>query len=886
MRELGTCRRSSESTVALEENMGGETLEEPMEVDEAFVGECNGKDIMVGVLGSDLYIDGVCTRGSDDAELNDEVGCGGGSVEEDKDVNPAGGGASGVGNRAGDTFEGSQVVRSLETKSEHETAELDGNGSSQVTLKSPDGQKSIDDGKLDTEMLEKEAKSDVTQVESDIRQSIEEQAGSDEQTGSHGEQDIEDEESDDAEQQKTRDEKVTRCSSTKPGSSEKNYEVTYQVPTEKEREFSVHDLVWGKVRSHPWWPGQIFESSDASPLAMKHSKKDCHLVAYFGDKTFAWNEASQLKPFRTHFSSIAKQNSSESFQNAVDCALDEVRRRVEFGLICSCVPKDTDGKIKTQTVENAGIRQGVDLPNVVDESLNVSSFSPTKLIGYLKTLAELPTGGFDRLQLSIAKAQLLAFYRLKGCSYLPEVQYCGGLDDDNKLSNNAKKSLSEDGKHATHVTKNDGQAIGKLKATSSGRNRKHNLKDGIYSGKKKRSLSEIVGGSPDSPRSDYWSDDVNGDQASQAHPKKIKNIDHYADDPGPKGARKTISLAKVSNTTKPSFKIGDRIRRVASQLTRAPSPMIKFTADKSQIAYGSPEGFSGNSSDVFSPNIEEAQSSSPSFPTEFSSLDDLLSLLQLMAQDPRGDYGFLKVIVSFFSDFRNSIVVGDYSGEEILPTNKVGTKRKKPPVGGSQETFEFDDLGDTYWMGMEIQNGSEQQPSQGSGRKDNEPAPSEPEKPVQVRRKTYSRRRYSGSDLAEVPEKPGQYSGSDHVEVPEKPPGYIDDKSPAELVLNFADLDSVPSEASLNKIFRRFGPLKETETEVDRSSSRARVVFKKCADAEVAFSSVKKFNIFGSVPVNYQLNYTPSALFKASSFPATHDQEMHLDLSSFELNMV
>ncbi|MED6132182.1 hypothetical protein PIB30_016821 [Stylosanthes scabra] len=871
MRELGTCRKSSESTVALDENMSGETLEEPMEVDEAFVGECNGRDIMVGVLGSDLYIDGVCTRGSDDAELNDEFGCGGGSVEEDKDVNPEGGGASGVGNGAGDAFEGSQVVRSLETKSEHEMAELDGNGVSQVTLKM-DGQKNINNRKVDTEMLEKEAKSDVTQVESDIRQSIEEQAGSDEQTGSHGEEENEDEEFDDAEQQKTTDGKVTKRSST-----------------EKEREFSVHDLVWGKVRSHPWWPGQIFESSDASALAMKHSKKDCHLVAYFGDKTFAWNEGSQLKPFRTHFSNIAKQNSSESFQNAVDCALDEVRRRVELGLVCSCVPKDTYGKIKTQTVENAGIREGVNLTDGVDDSLNVSSFSPRKFLEYLKTLAELPTGGFDRFELSVAKGQLLSFYRLKGCSYLPEVQYCGGLDDDNRLSNDAEKSLSEDDEHGTHVTKNDGKAsTGKLKATSSGHKRKHNLKDGINSGKKKRSLSEIVGGSPDSPRNDYWSDDVNGDQASPALSKKTKNIDHFADESGPKGSRKTISLAKVSNTPKPSFKIGDRIRRVASQLTGAPSSIIKFTADKFQNADGSPEGFSGNASDVFSPKIEEAgpESSSPSVPTEFSSLDDLLSLLQLVAQDPRGDYSFLKVIVSFFSDFRNSIVVGDYSGEEILPTNKVGTKRKKPPIGGSQETFEFDDLGDTYWRGMEIQNGSEQQPSQGSSRKDNEHVPSEPEKPVQVRRKTYTRRRYSGSNLAEVPEKPEQYSGTDLVEVPEKPPGYIDDKSPAELVLNFADLDSVPLETSLNKIFKRFGPLKETETEVDRSSSRARVVFKKCADAEVAFSSVKKFNIFGSVPVNYQLNYTPSALFKASSFPTTHDQEMHLDLSSFELNMV
>lgn len=43
-------------------------------------GPCNGKDVMLEVLGSDVYIDGVCTRGSD-AEPNVQVGCGGDSVE-------------------------------------------------------------------------------------------------------------------------------------------------------------------------------------------------------------------------------------------------------------------------------------------------------------------------------------------------------------------------------------------------------------------------------------------------------------------------------------------------------------------------------------------------------------------------------------------------------------------------------------------------------------------------------------------------------------------------------------------------------------------------------------------------------------------------------------
>ncbi|KAI5444567.1 hypothetical protein KIW84_012998 [Lathyrus oleraceus] len=50
------------------------------------------------------------------------------------------------------------------------------------------------------------------------------------------------------------------------------------------------------------------------------------------------------------------------------------------------------------------------------------------------------------------KAQLLAFYRLKGYSYLPEFQYFRGLDDDINLSiNDTDKRLSEVNEHIIHV---------------------------------------------------------------------------------------------------------------------------------------------------------------------------------------------------------------------------------------------------------------------------------------------------------------------------------------------------------------------------------------------------------------------------------------------------
>ncbi|CAI8602984.1 unnamed protein product [Vicia faba] len=789
----------------------------------------------------DLHIDGVL--GASHADLNHDLGFDG-SIEVVKDVNPIVEGVS--------VFEGSQDVRFLEGNIENEMIEMSGN---EAALKTLDEKKVVV-----SEILEKEVMRDVVEVEFDAGK-----VGISEKIDSHEELEFSDAEE---VKVKAKDGKVIKHVSMK--SSGKSYQASYQLPVEKEGKFSMNDLVWGKVRSHPWWPGQIFDPLDSSAEAMKHFRKNRYLVAYYGDGTYAWNEASKLKSFRSHFPYIEKNKNSEVFQTAVDSALDEVKRRVEFGLACSCIPKDTYEKIKHQTIENCGIQQEPSFINRVDEALSVSSFLPEKLMQYLKDLSKFPTGGFDRLELLIAKAQLLAFYRLKGYSYLSEFQYFRGLDNDINLSiNDADKRLSEVNEHTIHVGEiGDQIGTGDSKATNlSRRKRKHKLKDDAYPAKKK-SLLERASVTPDSTHGDYQNDKAIANMPYPVLSKKRKTINLYADVSGMKSRKKTISLEKSSNTTIQSFKIGECIRRVASQLTGGPS-LLKCSGNRSQTADGNADSFSGNKSDSFSPNLEGTQKSSLNIPTEVSSLDDLLSLLQRVAQEPRGDYSLLNVIVSFFSDFRNSIVIADDSEKEILPTNEVSTKRKKQHIGESPETLDADDLKDTHC----IQNGSEELKSQRRSKLDHQQhAISEQEKPVYV----YTRRSYSKK----------QCFDSNHAEVPEKPSGYIDEKSPAELVLNFAELDSVLSETSLNNVLKHFGPLKESETEIDRGTNRARVVFKKCADAEVAFSSAKKFNIFGRSHVDYQLNYLPSAFLKTASFSKTPDEEMHFNLSNVELNMV
>lgn len=192
-----------------------------------------------------------------------------------------------------------------------------------------------------------------------------------------------------------------------------------------EMNYCISDLVWGKVTGHPWWPGQIFDPSEASEKAKRHLKKDCYLIAYFGDQTFAWNDVSMIKPFQMHFSQMVKQSNSENFHHAVDCALEEVARRVEFGLSCPCMPEEVFSKL--QVTYNAGIRKQSSRRNGGNRFINAMSFEPMKLVNFVKSLAQSPLVESDRLNFVTARAQSLAFYHSKGYSQLPEFPVLGGL---------------------------------------------------------------------------------------------------------------------------------------------------------------------------------------------------------------------------------------------------------------------------------------------------------------------------------------------------------------------------------------------------------------------------------------------------------------------------
>ncbi|XP_076947036.1 uncharacterized protein LOC143618843 [Bidens hawaiensis] len=261
---------------------------------------------------------------------------------------------------------------------------------------------------------------------------------------------------------------------------------------EKEGEYKVTDIVWAKVKNYPWWPAQIFDPSSSTDKAKKYSNKKGLLVGYFGDQSFAWNKPSNIKPFRKNFSKLEKQSNSKPFLHAVDCALDEVSRRVDFGLACSCLSKEVYDKIKSQEFVNAGITKEASRIAGGDRFSTVSSFKPLKVVQSVQELAKEQFDGFDRLEVLSVRTQLLAFFRWKGWKGCYQFQALNFLDElDNKLEDKSEVPLTEENK----VVENEKPASVNKKVKS--KKRKPDVSDSDDSEdsvphKKERSLTNMT----------------------------------------------------------------------------------------------------------------------------------------------------------------------------------------------------------------------------------------------------------------------------------------------------------------------------------------------------------------------------------------------------------
>ena len=195
-------------------------------------------------------------------------------------------------------------------------------------------------------------------------------------------------------------------------------------------QFSPGDFVWGKIKNHPWWPGQVHDSCHASELAKSTRRREEQslLVAYFGDRTFAWCEPSQLKHFSDGFDEMARQSVSKSFVKALKEALDAIQVSWE---------SDTFDR----TIENAGIMDGTVMPKGQLKGFKIREKSPEEMLGRIRELA-CEVSGAELLEITGIRAWFSLFYKATGLRLVHEDRGFGESVEKAEKSSQRKKMRS------------------------------------------------------------------------------------------------------------------------------------------------------------------------------------------------------------------------------------------------------------------------------------------------------------------------------------------------------------------------------------------------------------------------------------------------------------
>lgn len=707
--------------------------------------------------------------------------------------------------------------------------------------------------------------------------------------------------------------------------------VSYHIPDLKISNFSLSDLVWGKVKSHPWWPGQIFDPADASKLASKYRKKDAFLIAYYGDKTFAWCDYSQLKPFYPHFSQLEKLCNSETFSKGINDILMEVSRRIVLGMACSCLRMEEYSNIKYQKIENAGIRGG-NIEAVLDKSHIIGYFQPDKLVEYIKTLSLFPNGEVDKLEFTTAWSQLKAFYHSKGYAELPAFVFSGGEMEIEAETNKEDTMTEAESSLNKIIEKQKSSAKLIIDKTSP------NL---INNGKRKAEAKV--------PQKLNTSSSKKRNTGTESATIDLGTYKKITIDPVNIFEDKELKSPPPPSITS-SFKIGELIKRAASNLTGV-SPTSKCLSETVT-----------KKDDVDDFNMPN-QNTDLRVSEDCNSTYEMLSQLCIAATDPMNEYSFVTPIVDFYTEFRNfCISSSSISGDlESAPPEKRRRRRSKKAMSqptASSEICSSEDEKIATKHGIFSQNTTSEIGSDDGrpiarrkrGRPKKTPQPASPDssetkKPIAriIRKKSTTKssqaqapdteKRKRGrpkkvitdivasdlspkalywSDTGFINEKSSsrnqnlnQYkrrkstgqslelqlgtliSDTQHKFLTERSIISVDEKIvnelvPTSLFLNFSTEKSLPSETDLIRKFSRYGPLKEAETEVLRKTNQAKVVFKRRFDADNAFNNAGKYSIFGPELLSYQLkSWTPKSILEEMP-EETHDMPTEDNLDAAE----
>lgn len=205
--------------------------------------------------------------------------------------------------------------------------------------------------------------------------------------------------------------------------------------------FREGDMVWAKVKSHPWWPGQVYNPAFASAMARSKRKSGHMLIAFFGDSSYGWFIESDLVPFEPNYVQKSKQSTSRTFTKAVEESVDELGRRAALGLTCPCRNSSyfKPAKVKGYVmVDIAGyVTPGVYTERQIEGARN--EFNPENMLSFARRMAVSPWSTEDQSVSGIkCVAEVLAYQAANVTS--------GGKDypEELRISTNSNDAGADD----------------------------------------------------------------------------------------------------------------------------------------------------------------------------------------------------------------------------------------------------------------------------------------------------------------------------------------------------------------------------------------------------------------------------------------------------------
>jgi len=595
--------------------------------------------------------------------------------------------------------------------------------------------------------------------------------------------------------------------------------------------FSVGDFVWGQGESQLWWPGRIYDPSDASDVALKLKQKNRLLVAYFGHGAFAWCHPSQLKSFEDNFDDMLKQSSCIDFVNAVQEAAREVGRLLSMKLSRLVLDKKTGSESTLLLGKNSGIKEGVLVPETGIERLLYSQFEPVELLSHMNQIARIVDSGSSIMELEILKARLAAYYLSKGHK-LPnfmDTQLAPGgedsLTDETVAVENSRSTVEAPtqgpfdelghspglpGNISNHVRKQKSiaeimredkdvhTASREVEATgSNGRRKRKGSEAGVRSKPVQKKKELLLDTDEDVSSAEHCAEENSGSIGSWLQSKEKKEVL----DEGRKGS--LSRERKKSKYLSPPFTTpirGQREESIEAESLEV-SRKVKASHTSSVAAVLQyPPVYMGRLFDSSNYQTEEDDGKKVIDPKKIQApVEEVLFQVLNAAISPqiRREGTSLDQFVDFTFAFRSSLY-SEGSLRDLYEKNQPGRKRKRP------ESEEEDGM-------LKDAQISSQKQNSGSKKK---------------RKETAS----------------GKKGGDENAQG-------------AVLVVSFWQGTSTPSRSELISVYSKFGALNEAETDVFNNNYTARVSFLRTSDAENALNHSKNNNPFGSADATFQLQY-------------------------------